>query len=285
MNSYQPQEWQPEETGPGPQPSLPPAIKILLILNSSIFVLQLLLGAFSEISLVRIGGLSPTMVANGAIWQLATYMFLHGDFLHILLNMLVLWMFGRDLEFGWGTKEFVRYYFVCGVGAAIFSLVFLWNSPNVIIGASGAIFGILLAYAMAFPNREIIFIIFPIKAKYLVLFLGGATLITTITSAKTGVTDGVAHLTHLGGLAVGFFYLKFSDTRFRFPRPLAWVGRWRAQRKGRELRRRFDEHRELMEEVDRILDRINQVGFEGLTPKERDVLDRASKQLSTDPHK
>ncbi len=285
MSSYRPQEWQPEETAPAPQMSMPPAIKVLLILNGSVFALQVLLGAFTNFSFVRYGGLSPLMVANGAVWQLVTYMFLHGDFLHILLNMLALWMFGRDLEYGWGTKEFIRYYFVCGVGAAIFSLVFLWNSPSVIIGASGAVFGVLLAYAMAYPNREIIFIIFPIKAKYLVLFLGGATLITTITSAKTGVTDGVAHLTHLGGLAIGFFYLKFSDTRFLFPRPLAWLGRWRAQRKGRELRRRFDEHRELMEEVDRILDRINQVGYEGLTPEERDSLERASKRLSTEPQK
>jgi hypothetical protein len=135
---------------------------------------------------------------------------------------------------------------------------------------------------MAYPNRYIyLWFLIPIKAKYFVILFGAIELLASVTS--TG--DGVAHLTHLGGLAVGFLYLKLSDSRMRMPAPLAWVGQWRAQRKGRELRRRFDEHRELMEEVDRILDRINQVGFEGLSQEERDVLERASKRLSTEPHK
>jgi membrane associated rhomboid family serine protease len=282
MSSYRPQEWQPEETAPGPQIALPPAIKALLIANGTLFAAQWLLQSLADFSLVGYAGLSPAMVANGAVWQLVTYMFLHGNLLHILFNMLALWMFGRELEYDWGSREFLKYYFICGIGAGLVTLVALWGNVSYTIGASGAVYGILLAFGMSYPNRYIyLWFLIPIKAKYFVILFGAIELLMSFTS--TG--DGVAHLTHLGGLAIGFVYLKLSGSRMRLPAPLAWLGRWRAQRKGRELRRRFDEHRELMEEVDRILDRINQVGYEGLTPEERDSLERASKRLSTEPQK
>lgn len=273
-------EWNPE--GASPQSVLPPAIKVLLIANGAFYALQILLQVLADFTLVSYGGLSPAMVAKGAVWQLVTYMFLHGNLFHLLFNMLALWMFGRDLENDWGSREFLKYYFICGIGAGLVTLLALWGKVTFTIGASGAIYGILLAFGMAYPNRYIfLWFLIPIKAKYFVILFGGLEVMASLSSTN----DGVAHLTHLGGLVIGFFYLKLSDSRLRLPAPLAWLGQWRAQRKGRELRRRFDEHRELMEEVDRVLDRINQVGYEGLTPEERDVLERASKHLSTESRK
>lgn len=265
-----------------PQSALPPAIKVLLIANGALFVGQLLMGSLADFSLVSFAGLSPAMVADGAIWQLVTYMFLHGNLLHLLFNMLALWMFGRDLEYDWGSREFLKYYFICGTGAGIVTLAALWGKATFTIGASGAVYGILLAFGMAYPNRYIfLWFLIPIKAKYFVILFGALELLASLSSTS----DGVAHLTHLGGLVIGFVYLRLSDARIRFPAPLAWLGRWRAQRKGRQLRRRWDEHRELMEEVDRILDRINEVGYEGLTPDEREILERASRRLSTESRK
>ena len=159
--------------GPGP---LTPAIKILIIVNVIAFVADYLAPS---------AGLQPTLGLNPRdvltrlhIWQPLTYMFLHVGFSHILFNMLALWMFGVELERMWGTKQFAKYYFICGVGAAATTLVLslvpgslgaqLFNSLTV--GASGAVYGILLAYAMYFPNRPIyIYMIFPIPAKYFVM--------------------------------------------------------------------------------------------------------------------
>lgn len=283
MASYIQQEWEPR--GAASPSALPPAIKFLLIANGAVFVAQILLQLFASFSLVSYLGLSPLMVSHGAIWQLVTYMFLHDASrllsFHLLFNMLGLWMFGRELERDWGSREFLKYYFICGIGAGLVTLLALWGHVTYTIGASGAIYGILLAFGMAYPNRYIyLWFVIPIKAKYFVILFGALEVLASLSSTP----DGVAHLTHLGGLAIGFIYLKFSDSRMRLPAPLAWLGRWRAQHKGRELRRRWDEHRELMEEVDRVLDRINQVGYEGLTPEERDVLERASKRLSTESH-
>jgi membrane associated rhomboid family serine protease len=278
MTSYTPRDWEPQTASP--QSALPPAIKALLIANGSLYALQILLQVSAGFSLVSYAGLSPAMVAKGAVWQLVTYMFLHGNLLHLLFNMLGLWMFGRELESDWGSREFLKYYFTCGVGAGLVTLLALWGNITYTIGASGAVYGILLAFGMAYPNRYIfLWFLIPIKAKYFVILFGALEVLASLSSTN----DGVAHLTHLGGLVIGFFYLKFSDSRLRFPAPMAWLGRWRAKQKGQQLRKRWDEHRELMEEVDRILDRINQVGFEGLTDEERQVLERASKRLSTEP--
>ena len=223
------------------------------------------------------------MVAHGAIWQLVTYMFLHGNLLHILFNMLGaldVWTRPRARLGITGIPQILLHLrHRRRVGHSLGAL----GQVTFTIGASGAVYGILLAFGMAYPNRYIyLWFLIPIKAKYFVILFGALEVVASLSSTH----DGVAHLTHLGGLAIGFIYLKFSDSHAYASRHhLAWLGQWRAQRKGRELRRRCDEQRELMEEVDRVLDRINQVGYEGLTPEERDVLERASKRLSTESHK
>ncbi|MEW5702849.1 MAG: rhomboid family intramembrane serine protease [Candidatus Zixiibacteriota bacterium] len=255
--------------------AMPPAVKGLLIANVAVFVLQQFFGSM----LVRYGGLSPLQVSRGAIWQLFTYMFLHAGLLHLVFNMFALWMFGRELERDWGSRFFLKFYLVCGVGAGVVTWLVLWGQSIPTIGASGAIFGILLAFGMTYPDRHIyLWFVLPIKAKYVVIMFGALELLASINQT----TSGIGHFTHLGGLAVGFLYLRFRNPRWSFPRPLAWLGRWRAKRKAGQLRRKWDEHRELMDAVDRVLDRINEVGYDHLTDEEKATLERASRRLSTE---
>lgn len=255
--------------------ALPPAIKMLLIANAGMFFLQIL----NYGAIVQYLGLSPSMVTSGAVWQLVTYMFLHGGFMHILFNMFGLWMFGRDIEHAWGSREFLKYYMICGVGAGIVTVAALWGSVIPTIGASGAVFGILLAYGMLFPNRLVYFMfVIPIPAKYFVIMFGVLELIASFQHTQ----DGIGHFTHLGGLLIGFLYIRWGGRPMRFPSPFGFLGRWRARRKARALKKKWEDQRALMEAVDRVLDRINEVGFEQLTAEEKETLERASKRLSTE---
>jgi len=218
--------------GPGP---LTPAIKAIVIANVVAFVISLV---FPAITLTF--GLRPADIFSRLhVWQPVTYMFLHAGIFHILFNMLALWMFGVELERTWGSRFFVRYYFVCGVGAAM-TTVLLSFVPgsfgaqlyySLTIGASGAIYGILLAYALYFPNRPILlYFIFPIPAKYFVAIMGGISLLSAIEGG-----GGVAHIAHLGGLLAGYLYLKggrihlLSEIKYRYLK-------WRINR----MRRKFD---------------------------------------------
>lgn len=137
-------------------------------------------------------------------------MFLHGSFTHILFNLFALWMFGQAIENLWGTKKFVFYYFATGIGAGILQLILSMTS-NIVIGASGAVFGILLAFGMTFPNREIMLLIppIPIKAKYFVIIYGALELFSGIS----GTSTGIAHFAHLGGMIVGFVIIKYWQSK------------------------------------------------------------------------
>lgn len=158
--------------------------------------------------------LHPTLIwSNYFIWQLVTYIFLHGDLFHIFFNLFSLWMFGGELENYWGSKKFLFYFLYCGIGAGIVTVLL---SSNPVIGASGAIFGILLAFAWLFPNRPILLIFFPvpIPAKYMVILFG----FIELYSSRGGTGGGIAHITHLGGLAFGFFYLVYPMIRQKIRR-------------------------------------------------------------------
>ena len=148
----------------------------------------------------------PPQSGNFMPWQVITYMFLHGGFLHIFFNLFVLWMFGSQIEGLWGTKRFVIYYFLTGIGAGLLQLL-LTQTGAPIVGASGAVFGILLAFGMMFPNREImlIFLPIPIKAKYFVVMIGAFELFAGISGLQTGI----AHFAHLGGLLIGYILIRF----------------------------------------------------------------------------
>jgi membrane associated rhomboid family serine protease len=138
-------------------------------------------------------------------WQLVTYAFLHGSFGHILFNMFALWMFGVQIENRWGSNRFALFYFVCVVGAAITHLFFI-TSPVPTIGASGGVFGVLLAFGMMFPNQPIyLYFLFPIKAKWLVIGLG----VLELWAGFSGTQAGVANFAHLGGMLFGFAMIQY----------------------------------------------------------------------------
>jgi len=197
-------------------PGFPRGVKWLIIANAAVFIL--LYFTFKELpGFWDLLGLRPTdVVTKLRFWQLGTYLFLHGGFGHIIWNMLPLWMFGADLEQTWGTKRFLQFYFFCGVGAGICVVItnYLAHSPETwTIGASGAIFGILLAYAMLYPNRTILFgFLIPIQVKWFVLIIG----VITLMSAVGGSTSSVSHFAHLGGLLFAYIYMKLPRGRHGF---------------------------------------------------------------------
>lgn len=220
--------------GPGP---LTPAIKLLIGVNVLMFVLTVIMRGAGITDLL---GLQPQATLEGLrIWQPFTYMFLHGGFFHILFNMLTLWMFGTELERMWGSRFFVKYYFVTGLGAAATQIILSFVPGGfgdqmyftTTIGASGAVYGVLLAYALYFPTRPIyMYFVFPIPAKYFVMILGGISLLSAM-----GGGGGVAHTAHLGGLVAGYLYLKGNRINLVSEIQYRWV-KWRINR----MRRKFD---------------------------------------------
>lgn len=187
-------------------------VKKLIIIMGALFLLQGIVSSRMNLYL----GLVPLLVWKKLfLWQLVTYIFLHGGISHILFNLLALWMFGGELESYWGSGKFLRYFFYCGIGAAICTVVFSPHQLVPVIGASGAIYGILLAYGWLFPNRLIyIYFLIPIPAKYLVVLFGLIELYASID----GTGGGVAHLTHLGGLLVGILYMAYPVLRQKIRR-------------------------------------------------------------------
>ena len=181
----------------------PPAVKHLLIINGLAFF-ALTTPQIGDL-LFRFGALWPLGHPLFEPWQLVTYMFLHAGFTHILFNLFALWIFGQAIENFWGTKRFTTYYFLTGIGAAIIHM-FIGGGGAPTIGASGAVFGILLAFGMMFPDRYIILMIppIPIKAKYFVAIFGAIELFSGVMRPGSGI----AHFAHLGGMVVGFVLIK-----------------------------------------------------------------------------
>jgi membrane associated rhomboid family serine protease len=207
----------------------PPAVKWLLISNSVVFVLTYLFGMPYILALAPVA-----VVYHFALFQLVTYLFLHGGITHILFNMLALWMFGVPLEHDWGTRRFLKYYFYCGIAAgvcdvAVNAMLGVWNTHT--IGASGAIFGLLLAYGVLYPDQTVLMgFLFPIKAKYMVMIYGGIELLLSI-----GPNSGVSSVAHLGGMAFGYVYLKSRMPRMKLPDWRGAYRQWRLQRAKRKF--------------------------------------------------
>lgn len=186
----------------------PPVIKNLLIINGLVFLLtkSLFTASWTPIGAVIAPYLVLHPLGDGFMpWQLLTYMFLHADLSHIFFNLIALWIFGQAIENLWGSKRFLIYYLLTGIGAAVLHL-FLGGYFSYTLGASGAVYGILLAFGMMFPDRYILLLIppIPIKAKYFVLIFGALELFSGFTLP----TSGIAHFAHLGGLLVGFILIK-----------------------------------------------------------------------------
>jgi membrane associated rhomboid family serine protease len=218
--------------GPGP---LSPAMKGLIGANVAVFVLNLLLGS-TGFNADWYFSLRPDwIVRTFSVWQLVTYMFLHGGVFHLLFNMLTLWMFGTELERIWGSRYFLKFYFLTGIGAGALTVLasllpFEFTSALYgarIVGASGAIYGLLLAYALYFPDRPIyMYMVFPIPAKYFVMIMGALAFYASLAD-----NSGIANATHLSGLLIGYLLLKgarvdpIGELRYRY---LRWkMGRGR----------------------------------------------------------
>jgi membrane associated rhomboid family serine protease len=297
----------------------PPVIKYLLITNVAVFLLQ----NFIFVSLSAGGenlaylffkyfALQPILEPlqrtplSGPFmpWQLFTYMFMHGGFWHLFLNMFALWMFGMELENIWGSKKFLAYYMMCGIGAGLANLFLspLFSSVQApTVGASGSIYGVLVAFGMMFPNRPIfIYFLFPIKAKYFVVIY------MIIELLSVGSNSGIAHIAHLGGGLVGFLYILITNNTnissiFRFPdkpRPKQKTSSsnvykskyYEKYNTGSESddvsdadyyveNEKKEGNKALQEKIDEILDKISKDGYKSLTDEEKRILFEASKKI------
>jgi rhomboid family protein len=255
------------------------AVKYIIIICTASFLLQELL---FHSGWVYFFGLTPLLVNQKFfIWQFGSYLFLHGGIMHLLFNMFALWMFGGELERTWGTREFVVFCLITGVGVGLIHWVLATGGPGSLfgrdytrplIGSSGAVFGLLAAYGVCFPERRILFmLLFPMKAKYFVLLLAAIELYLCRQPGS------VAHFAHLSGMLIGWLYLKkewsLSSVKYYFED--------RRRRRRIKLVRDQESHiQNERAEVDRILDKINREGMKSLSRQERKILHRASTRNS-----
>jgi len=234
--------------------------KVILALIAANVMLFLIGSFLPEVTSFWLG-LNPMLLREKfALWQFVTYMFVHANLLHLAFNMLALFMFGSELLNKWGAKSFLSYYFFSGIGAGLCAFLF---TNTITVGASGAIYGLLLAYGVIFPNRLLlVFFVIPMRAKYFVLIFGLIELIASVGSFST--YSGIAHVAHLGGMVFGALYL--------------WL--WKeARRRGRKnVPQDFTiiRPREAAS-VDYILDKVLKYGVESLTSEEKAKLIRAGK--------
>ena len=207
------------------------AIKTLISVNFAIFILQSI--SSSETMFFSNFGLVPKLIwSQLKIWQPFTYMFFHGDIWHVLINMFVLWMFGSELERIWGKKNFLRFYFITGVGSGLLTMLFGLESMIPVVGASGAIYGVLLAYGVMFPNRTVyLYGIIPIKSIWFVIGIGLVAFFSSFNNFSN-----ISHLTHLFGMIIGYLYLKrpvhFRSLWFSFSKKIL---EYRIQNQEKEL--------------------------------------------------
>lgn len=263
--------------------SMPPVIKALLALNVGMYFIQ-----FMGYPLIGMLGLIPDRVAQWPLpefWRLVTYLFLHGGLWHLVFNMFALWMFGMPVESQWGGREFVKYYFLCGLGAALTSIAITPHSPIPIIGASGPVYGLLVAFAMLYPDAVVyLYFLIPVKAAHMAILFGALEFFMGASHA----TPGVARFAHFGGMVTGYVYIRWW-----------WVWKLKAKTaiKGlmsddedmeapaappRPVRRRVVPARvsepDDMAEIDRILDKILETGMDSLTDHERTLMRRYSEK-------
>jgi membrane associated rhomboid family serine protease len=189
-------------------PRMTPVVRVVLILSVVLFFVQLL-SEQAGIALSPWFGFVPARLLDGWIWQPFSYPFLHAGLFHLLFNLLVIWSIGSELEALWGWRTFLGFFFVCAIGAAIcHGLVSLTGiGPGVqhpVIGSSGVVYGLLLAYGILFGERVMyFFLLFPMQARYFVMILGAVELVSSLAYGK----DGVSHVAHLGGMLFGFLFL------------------------------------------------------------------------------
>jgi len=288
----------------------PPIIKNLLIINGVVFLLQTMLNNLSFDGVPgwyiinRWFALNPLTGVDTAgqsynfqIWQLITYQFMHGGFGHILFNMFALWMFGIEIENMWDPKKFLTFYLLCGVVAGIFHLFLssIFGLPTAVtIGASGAVYGVMIAFALFFPDRPIyLYFFIPIRAKYLITFLVIMEIMLVDSAGSS-----IAHLAHLGGALAAFIFIMFDkDSYIALKRILNWNFSLNnpfskmenpfkkdnsnvKEAKFYEFKENKKENEVTQKDIDKILDKISESGYQNLTPEEKKILFEASKKIN-----
>lgn len=265
-----------------------PSVKKLMIFNGVVFLIQQIGGILAPGYLESVFGLSHTGVARSfMLWQPLTYMFLHGGWLHIIFNLVALWMFAGEVENILGEKKFLKFYLLSGFGAGIFIAMMnyyiftRYGASPVTIGASGAVYAILLAYGITWPNREVLlYFILPVKIKYLLIAFGLIEFFGTLSSA-TGTGGGISHIGHLGGLICGFFLFK----SFRSGGVFSGTGKNSIIsdfEKKRRLKKKQDEINTRIKAkkiIDESLEKIAREGMSSLTPDEKKQLEWARRHF------
>jgi len=251
--------------GPG---AISPFIKVIILINVAVFIVQQFYG-----QIVLSLGLTPARFFEdfpNLLYQPLTYMFLHGSFGHIFFNMFVLWMFGTEIEFSLGTKRFARFYLLSGLAGALLTLLVKSAQAIPMVGASAAIYGVLAAYWVSFPNRYLyLYFLFPVKVKWAI---PGMMLLGFLFGGPN-----VAHFAHLGGALFGFIYYKSNWRALSVGRKIKDL---RYRRQSAKLEKNRQKAEEIMKRVDDILDKINEVGIENISKEDRKFLEEASSRLS-----
>ncbi|MBK7106150.1 MAG: rhomboid family intramembrane serine protease [Ignavibacteriae bacterium] len=282
----------------------PPVIKNILIINGIVFFISIIAqnivvgGVLLDNLITKYFALIPfsNTYWNFMPWQLITYQFLHGGFSHIFFNMLMLWMFGMEIENIMGSKKFLIFYLLAGVGGGILQLL-LGTGSAPIIGASGAVYGVMVAFAMYFPDRLIyVYFLIPVKAKYLIVFM------MVIEFLSVGDASFVAHLAHLGGAVIGFLFVMLDrKNNYNFDRifdnfkskssgsdnlnfkkkksPFSFGKKDAEEVEFYDINSSNKNEEKISQEtIDKILDKISQSGYQNLTEKEKKILFEASKK-------
>lgn len=245
--------------------NIPRITRSLIIANVICYMLQMAAeNVMGADMLTYYGGLWPAQSPFFHFWQPTTYMFLHGSLTHLFFNMFSLWMFGRIIEQSMGERRFLLFYFVCGLGAALCQIVWQLFTGEYVptVGASGACYGILLAFGMFYPNERIMLIFppIPMKAKY---FVAGYAAIEVFSAFNTN--SNIAHLAHLGGMLFGWLLITWWRSEARRPRTRKnKYENWHTADYDYNL-----EQRRRQERVDELLDKVRTSGYEGLTEEEK----------------
>ncbi len=264
--------------------AMPTAIKSLIIANVAGFLIAKLVGA----QIYDLFGLVPQhLIFDRWVWQPFTYLFLHGNLWHLIFNLFALWMFGMPVESEWGATEFLKYYFLCGLGAALTSAALAPHSAVPVIGASGPVYGLLVAFAMLYPDAVVyLYFLIPIRAAHMAILFGALEFF----AGAAGTTPGIARFAHFGGMVTGYLYIRWwwviklhakSLLRRIFNRDSDEAPVPRAASTRRSSARAAAASPVLdveMAEVDRILDKILASGLDSLSEDERAIMDRHSKK-------
>jgi membrane associated rhomboid family serine protease len=257
--------------------NMPPAIKALIVANISVYLMsQVVGGRFFDM----FGLVSQHVLVDRWVWQPFTYLFIHGGFMHLLFNLFALWMFGMPVESQWGQVEFLKYYLLCGLGAAAASVAMAPHSAVPVIGASGPVYGMLVAFAMLYPDAVVyLYFLIPVKAAHMAVLFG----LIEFFAGATGSNPGIARFAHLGGMATGFLYIRYWwIVKIKLKSLFKGIGE--AQPRPRTRRaaavspaageaERGDAQ---MAEIDRILDKILVSGLDSLTEEERAIMRKYS---------